>query len=287
MCQIAGLMSEVISGYTKGTLTSRPELKEPHHAWNAVELDGQWYLLDATWGSSLINKTNDFVQTFKEGYFLTQPEHFITNHLPADPMWQLLDCPISTEVYQKTTAEIILHLDQTSPCYNFQDSIKQFFTLSEIDRILKEAQNTYQYHPTENNKKELGHSHFDYASKHADKADRYQAEENFEALIATQEIILNHCRLASKYIDFYVWQEEFFINHLINQGVAISKTINEEKELSIKIQLYEKVLKLLAEANTKLDTIPDSTFKLHAKESCDTFLEYAQHNLSLLQSEKP
>ncbi|MDX1665894.1 MAG: transglutaminase domain-containing protein, partial [Saprospiraceae bacterium] len=95
MCALADMEAVVVDGYSKGTLTSRPNLKRPDHAWNAVVIDDEWRLLDATWGASVIDRNNDFVQTYRSSYFLTPPELFVLNHLPLDPRWQLLDCPIS------------------------------------------------------------------------------------------------------------------------------------------------------------------------------------------------
>jgi uncharacterized protein (TIGR03000 family) len=39
------------------------------HAWNAVKLDGEWHLVDATWGAGGI-KDKQFVKKFKDYYFL-------------------------------------------------------------------------------------------------------------------------------------------------------------------------------------------------------------------------
>lgn len=59
------------------------------HAWNAVRIDDQWYLLDATWDDSSSSEAYD------TGYLLTPPEVFVLSHLPTDPAWQLLDVPVS------------------------------------------------------------------------------------------------------------------------------------------------------------------------------------------------
>lgn len=60
------------------------------HEWNAVKLDGDWYLLDITWASTTAQKgvPNDF-------YFLTDPQAFISQHLPVDSRWQLLSRAVS------------------------------------------------------------------------------------------------------------------------------------------------------------------------------------------------
>ena len=47
MCQAAGLNAMVIDGYSKqGAIP--PDMEEGDHAWNAVQIDVQWYLVDVT-----------------------------------------------------------------------------------------------------------------------------------------------------------------------------------------------------------------------------------------------
>jgi transglutaminase/protease-like cytokinesis protein 3 len=60
------------------------------HEWNAVKLDGDWYLMDLTWASTTAQKgvPNDF-------YFLTDPQAFVSQHLPLDSRWQLLSRSVS------------------------------------------------------------------------------------------------------------------------------------------------------------------------------------------------
>jgi transglutaminase/protease-like cytokinesis protein 3 len=87
-----GLEVEVVSGYAKGWgYTPGAAPGKTNHDWNAVRIDGQWRLLDCTWGAGYVSDAKRFVKEFAEFYFLTPPEQFVTNHLPADPKWQLLD----------------------------------------------------------------------------------------------------------------------------------------------------------------------------------------------------
>lgn len=58
------------------------------HAWNAVKLDGQWYLIDATWDDS---KSGDIETT----YLFVPPRLMAYDHYPEDPNWQLLEEPLS------------------------------------------------------------------------------------------------------------------------------------------------------------------------------------------------
>ena len=88
----AGIQVINIKGYAR---TNDSEAGMPiariDHEWNAVQLDGDWYLLDLAWALTTAKTpgtANDF-------YFLTEPAAFAANHFPADSRWQLLTNPIS------------------------------------------------------------------------------------------------------------------------------------------------------------------------------------------------
>lgn len=92
---LAGLEVVKISGYAKGySYKEGRKFKTTNHAWNAVKLNGEWRLLDVTWGAGHL-EGKKYVKSFKESYFLTPPEHLIFNHFPKDSNWQLLKSPIT------------------------------------------------------------------------------------------------------------------------------------------------------------------------------------------------
>eukprot|EP00058_Branchiostoma_floridae_P013113 XP_002598601.1 hypothetical protein BRAFLDRAFT_66995 [Branchiostoma floridae] len=98
MCRLAKVECVTISGRSKGGSYRVGDKFGPDsdHAWNAVEIDGRWYLLDCTWAAGntdLQKKTFEF--KYKEHYFFTDPEVFIMNHHPMDNKWQLLEEPVS------------------------------------------------------------------------------------------------------------------------------------------------------------------------------------------------
>lgn len=52
LCELAGLESVVVFGYSKDDFYDVNDTIYGHnHAWNAVKLDGLWYLYDATWST--------------------------------------------------------------------------------------------------------------------------------------------------------------------------------------------------------------------------------------------
>lgn len=97
LADAAGLEAVVIHGHAKGVgpkaATGRDGLLT--HDWNAVRIDGQWALVDCTWGAGRVDEQGRFRRRFCEHYFATPPELFIYDHLPSDERWQLLGSAVS------------------------------------------------------------------------------------------------------------------------------------------------------------------------------------------------
>jgi len=68
--------------------SSRDALEGVMHAWNAVELDGKWYLIDATWDDPTGHDTTTT-------YLFTPPKLMAYDHFPEDAKWQLRSDPIT------------------------------------------------------------------------------------------------------------------------------------------------------------------------------------------------
>jgi Transglutaminase-like superfamily len=99
MCREAGIECVIIPGWSKGYGQQLSE--SPNHAWNAVKINGTWYLLDVTWGSGYINEQRTFTKSFQEHYFFTDPELMIYDHLPEDNKWQRLASPVSRADFEQ------------------------------------------------------------------------------------------------------------------------------------------------------------------------------------------
>ncbi|HPE63101.1 MAG TPA: transglutaminase domain-containing protein [Methanothrix sp.] len=97
LCELSGLEAVVIRGFGKGygyTVGSKIP-NSSNHAWNAVRINGEWRLIDSTWGAGHLDPAVGFFREFEEFYFLTPPEDLVWTHLPDDPAWQLLDVPMT------------------------------------------------------------------------------------------------------------------------------------------------------------------------------------------------
>jgi len=102
LAEEAGLQAVMIRGYGKGYgYQPGQHFSGPsNHAWNAVLINGSWYLIDTTWGAGYVSGGGKYVRHFDDHYFMTPPSQFIYDHLPEDSSWQLLDSPISKEQFE-------------------------------------------------------------------------------------------------------------------------------------------------------------------------------------------
>jgi transglutaminase-like putative cysteine protease len=101
LCDEIGIPCVVIHGYGRG-IGSAPFADEnpsdSNHAWNKVQINGSWYLIDTTWDAGNL-KGKSYEPSYTTDYLFLKPEHFIFKHFPANTQDQLLDNPVSASQY--------------------------------------------------------------------------------------------------------------------------------------------------------------------------------------------
>ncbi|TNE73717.1 hypothetical protein EP331_03475 [bacterium] len=111
MAKKAGLKTKIVTGRARGSSDSKSFIP---HAWNAVQTNGKWHLIDATWGSgSLVKGESQFQPEFDRHYFYIEPSVLIASHLPDEDSWQLLDKPV-------TEADVSSMIQGSSDYYKWQ-----------------------------------------------------------------------------------------------------------------------------------------------------------------------
>jgi len=92
LAKLANLNCVMINGFGRTSTTTIDTYNSANHAWNAVKLNGKWYLCDATWASGIVHPNNyGFKFNYNDGLFLTEPQFFALTHFPIDARWMLLD----------------------------------------------------------------------------------------------------------------------------------------------------------------------------------------------------
>jgi len=100
LARAAGLKSEVVFGKTRTPTATPGQCEEGNHAWSAIQINGQWQLLDPTFASGSIDENKQFVRKLNEHFYLTPPGEMILDHFPTDARQQLLEKPFSLEEFQ-------------------------------------------------------------------------------------------------------------------------------------------------------------------------------------------
>jgi len=124
-----GIESYVISGYTK----IDGKVADIGHAWNAIRVDGKFWLIDATWASGHQENTK-YVHQFDDRYFMITPDEFIKTHMPFDPIWQFLNNPLNNKEFESNDFSKL----KIASNYNFNDSIKVQSELNQLDKLIRE-----------------------------------------------------------------------------------------------------------------------------------------------------
>jgi hypothetical protein len=197
LAQEAGLVSEKVSGFTKN---QRGRVARLGHAWNAVRIENEWYLIDNTWGAGYVdNENNRFKRQFEEKYFLADPEVFVLDHYPNDPLFQMLPNPIKWEVFQEEEDLIRKYLrsEHTPTFQNFTDSLNYYTSLQGNEKIINSSARTLKFDP------QNGYANYLIANSHYDKSKEsfeLYREETSEIVHTPKKITSTHLSRWSKYI---------------------------------------------------------------------------------------
>ena len=108
IAKAAGLEARYVVGTVRGA-DMRPDGES--HAWNAVKVDGGWYLVDTTWDAGYLEGAT-FVKRYKAVYFATPPEVFLVDHFPDEKPWQLMNAPLDRgEFFRRPMMSAELYAD--------------------------------------------------------------------------------------------------------------------------------------------------------------------------------
>jgi hypothetical protein len=275
LCTIAGIKSEIISGYSRNNLETAPKIEEPNHAWNAVKIDSTWHLLDATWQSGYLYVKSDFEKKFGHSYFLTPPQFFIANHLPNNPNWQLLKCPISIAEYQQSP-DSILSIIAHKKCIS-KEEVETLYALPTAEKRIQNAIQAYEFNPTEANKRELAHAHIDYETHLSETAERFQLEKQFDSLQSVQLKMIQLCETAEQLTQLFDTQKENCAYNYFNYAVLLTQLNQKQKKQDL--QKWEEILDYFEKSKVKLAALPQNFFTQQAIERCDDYIDYSQRQI--------
>lgn len=151
LSKAVGVKAFVVSGYSKGYgFANRKKLQNADHAWIGVYADEKWQLIDPTWGAGHLNSRGKYVSAMQEKYFLSDPSFYITEHLPEDPAWQMLPCPLKPDEFLKDSTQILKIARKKEQCYSYVDTLNHYAALDSAQRRVNAARRMYRYFPENN-----------------------------------------------------------------------------------------------------------------------------------------
>ncbi|MDY0280289.1 MAG: transglutaminase domain-containing protein [Salinivirgaceae bacterium] len=146
VCSELNIRSHIVAGFTKGYGFNGKMDGKSNHAWIAVYLNGKWSLIDPTWGSGYLNQKGKFVASFQPRYFMIDPTLLISKHLPEDPAFQLLACPIDVKSFMLDSVSIVNKVRNCKTAhYNYNDTINMDYSVSDSLGIMRQAKRTYDF----------------------------------------------------------------------------------------------------------------------------------------------
>ncbi|GEO10231.1 transglutaminase domain-containing protein [Segetibacter aerophilus] len=121
------IKSMLVGGYTKEPNGSISELS---HAWVAAEVNNKWYFFDPTWAAGSV-KDYRFSRSFSNRYYKLLPEQMIKDHMPFDPMNQLLNYPVTYDEFNNSNVSI----NTTKPFFNYADTLIHHNSLDSLNQF--------------------------------------------------------------------------------------------------------------------------------------------------------
>jgi|SRR6185312_10081912 len=152
-CKYLNIRSYSIEGYVKYYgFTAGQHFTENNHIWFTVCLDGQWKMIDLLWACGTMavkNGTYKFTKKLHPEYFLADPAAFFDSHLPADPVFQFNNSPLSMSGFI-SKADGVDSTQRYTPI-SYADTIKMMANLSHHVLELRSAIRGYRFNPTNPN----------------------------------------------------------------------------------------------------------------------------------------
>ncbi|MCC5928946.1 MAG: hypothetical protein JJU28_06845 [Cyclobacteriaceae bacterium] len=145
LCEINQIESRMVVGFVKSRPGDVINAETPNHAWNAVKVNGRWFLVDVGWASQALAQAPETEKSYALNmFYLVSPARLIQTHFPEDPMWQLLPEPVCFEDFSRGKVELIAQ-NQTTNVNELSQLVDQFESLDSLDREIARLERQVQH----------------------------------------------------------------------------------------------------------------------------------------------
>lgn len=156
ICDLLNIESEVIKGYVRNDAREIDNIASAtNHIWNAVKINGNWLILDATWAAGYI-LNGRWVREFNDYFFNIPKDKMFKTHYPYDDIWLLnfdkmslsefYEQPLYNNTFLFSDAKLIspsigtIHLESTEKLtFKFENLKTPIYYLFSGEKYLKKA----------------------------------------------------------------------------------------------------------------------------------------------------
>jgi hypothetical protein len=180
LCEINQIESRMVVGFVKSKANDVIRAEIPNHAWNAVKVNGRWFLVDVGWASQALAQAPENEKSYALNmFYLVNPSRLIQTHFPEDPMWQLLPEPVCFDDFSggniKLTSE-----NRFITGSELSQVIDQFESLDSLDREIARLERQVQHN---------GNAEYDLGLAYYKKATQIISTYNYHASFNKSSII--------------------------------------------------------------------------------------------------
>ena len=147
MCEQLGIKAFPIIGY--GRSQKEKIEKIPNHLWVTFKINDKWYLADPTWDSSSFKyNTRHGHKSIDYEFLMPNPQFFSQTHFPLDPMWQLVDNPMTFSFWKndassESVAKFNFNFSSRDTLNKFEVLDKQKQFISSMNRIAQQDESAF------------------------------------------------------------------------------------------------------------------------------------------------
>ena len=190
-------------------------------------------------------------------------------------MWQLLDCPVTADIFIKNDLAIKSYLASTQHCIDYTDTLIQFEKLTYAEKLLVSEERAYRFYPTKSTASNYGHALMDYRQELAKIAETLQGSAHVDSLIEIQKEMIQLCEKATQLTTLFPNQIENCAYVRINYAVALSQKVNDVSDTEL-ASIYAIMKKQTLLAKETLEQLPNNFMVQYGLEQCKQILDYLE-----------
>lgn len=228
LCRKSGLKAYAVSGYAR-------QNGFVGHAWVVAEGSGGWACYDPTW--DINQRENPAMAQMPWSWFGLKPDLFIRTHMPFDPMWQLLQAPIS---YQDFDQGRFALTKPSAASFAYTDSISIYQTLPLVQQMQASYRRMARYKAT--NYATTAYAHLLQESVRVGK---------YNKIVAVLDSATLHFNAMVQGFNQYVKHYNKRFEDIPNDAYLRNLVAQVERDIEESQTLYDQVLSLTDEARVR------------------------------------